>query len=50
MYLVKREVYATNIEQAVKAKGVVYEIQLAEEKYQNEKQKTIGFKKVEKNK
>lgn len=34
LYLVKREVYASSTESAVKSKGRVYEITLADEKYQ----------------
>lgn len=45
LYLVKREVWATSIEKAATAKGTVYEISVAEDRFQNEKQKKVGFKK-----
>ena len=47
LYLVKREVYATSIEQALKQKGKVYEVSLAEDKFQPVVEKPIvGFEKV----
>lgn len=44
MYLVKREVIATSIEKALKAKGHIYEIILAEEKEWPEEKNKVGFK------
>lgn len=46
LYLVKREVYAKDIRAAAIKKGTVYEIVLADERFQpdNEK-KDVGFKK-----
>lgn len=44
MYLVKREVIATTVEKALKAKGHVYEVTLADEKsWPQEKTKKLGF-------
>ena len=44
LFFVKREVFATTIEQAMTGKGIVYEIQTADEKYQPKEEKTlIGF-------
>ena len=44
LYLVKREVIADNIEQAIKGKGKVYEISLANEEYQPKSSVNVGFK------
>lgn len=38
LYLVKREVWATNVEHALVTKGVVYEVVLAEDRLQPENQ------------
>ena len=44
LYLVKREVYAANIQKAAESRGVIYEITLAEDKLQPEdKSETKGF-------
>ena len=44
MYLVKREVIATSAEKAIRAKGVVYEVTLAEDKVQPPEEKPkLGF-------
>jgi len=47
LYLVKREVIATNLKQALTAPGTVYEVSLSEEKNwpQPKKTKPLGFKK-----
>ncbi len=46
LYLVSREVYATNVKQALNKKGVVFAVSLAEEKLQPVDEKKItGFKK-----
>lgn len=46
LYLVKREVVATNIRQAMIAKGIIYEIVVTEQKDWPEiKNKKLGFKK-----
>ena len=45
MYIVKKEVLATNIAQALKAKSTVYSIELAAPEYQPlPKKKPIGIK------
>lgn len=44
LYLVKREVYAISIEKAYRAKGTVYEIQLAADNLQPDDKKPAGFK------
>lgn len=44
MYIVKREVLARSIKDAVTAKGIVYEVSLADEKFQPDSKKPIkGF-------
>lgn len=43
LYLVKREVYASNIKEALTKDGIVYEIQTAGEENQPEENKKIGF-------
>ncbi len=44
MYLVKREVIATSVEQAIRSKGRVYCVELAEEKDWGIKpKKPLGF-------
>lgn len=49
LYLVKREVLATSVIQALRLPGKVYEIQLAEDKFQPEPKKgTPGFDKKKK--
>ncbi len=46
LYLVKREVFATSLRQAMNKGGAIYEIQLAEEKFQpQEEKKPAGFEK-----
>ena len=45
MYIVKREVLATSIEKALTAKGHIFEVVIADDKYQPEDKKDIGFKK-----
>lgn len=46
LYLVKREVLATSVENALKGRGVVYEVQLAADNQQPDKKAPkIGFKK-----
>lgn len=46
LYLVKREVLATSLAKALISKGHVYEIMLAEDKFQPEnKKESLGFKK-----
>ncbi len=45
MYLVKREVFAASLERAIVSRGVVYEVSLADEKFQPvPKKKKLGFK------
>lgn len=39
MWIVKREVFATTIEKAMTAKGRVYAIEIADDRYQPEEQK-----------
>lgn len=43
MYLVKREVIASNIKDAMVKRGRIYCIELAEEKSQPEENKSVGF-------
>ena len=43
LYLVKREVYAYSIKEAVKEDGEIYEIQLADERFQDKKNPNVGF-------
>ncbi len=46
MYLVKREVYAQNIKEAMHKDGEIYSIELAEEKFQDKNSETtevVGF-------
>ena len=43
MYLVRREVMAKNIREAMYKTGKIYSIELAEEKFQPEDQKSVGF-------
>lgn len=46
LYLVSREVLASNIREAINKKGVVYSVTIAEDKYQpenSEKKDKIGF-------
>jgi len=45
MYIVKREVIASSVKEALTAKGHVYEITIAEDKYQPLTYKPIGFTK-----
>lgn len=45
MYLVKYEVIATSLKRAMRTKGVVYEVVVAEEKFWPEEKKKVGFKK-----
>lgn len=46
LYLVKREVLATSIKNAMTAKGIIYEIQTVDDKSQPSlEKKQIGFKK-----
>ena len=45
LFLVKREVLARNIKEAITAKGVIYEIQTVDEKSQPVDEKKIGFEK-----
>lgn len=45
LYLVKYEVRANSISEALKTRGVVYGIELADDKYQPETTKKLGFKK-----
>lgn len=49
LFLVKREVWATNIEKALKGRGCVYEVVETEDKTKdnlppNHKSKKVGFK------
>ena len=44
LYLVKREVVASNVVEAMKNKGTIYEIQLTEEKMWPENKNKVGFK------
>ncbi len=48
LYIVKREVRANSIPEALKGKGKVYEVSLAGDKYQptEEKSDNTGFKKT----
>lgn len=51
MYLVKREVMARNIEEAMKNDGEIYSIELADSRFQPEEKKQkpiIGFSKDKK--
>lgn len=43
LYLVKREVLASSIEQALKSKGKVYEVSLADDSEIKKENKKIGF-------
>lgn len=44
LYLVKREVFATTIKEAMTNDGIIYEISLAEEKFQPASDKPVnGF-------
>jgi len=45
MYLVKKEVIAKNIKEAMYKDGKIYCIELAEEKFQPEDNKEVGFNK-----
>lgn len=46
LYLVSREVLAYSLKEALIQRGTVYEIRLADEKYQPEvEKKEVGFKK-----
>lgn len=47
LYIVKREVRANSIQEAIKNKGEIYEVTLAEDKYQPEKfvSDKLGFRK-----
>jgi len=45
MYLVKREVMAKNIREAMYKPGKIYEIQIAAAEYQPEETKEVGFDK-----
>jgi hypothetical protein len=50
LYLVKREVIATSIKNTLTTKGVVYEVQITDEKmWPDNKKKELGFKQNEKN-
>jgi hypothetical protein len=44
LWIVKREVLATSLEKALKGKGRLYEITEADEKFQPEEKKKLGFK------
>ncbi len=45
LYLVKREVLATSLQQAIRGRGTVYEITTADDKFQPEKPiSKIGLK------
>lgn len=44
MYLVKREVLATDIKKAMRAPGKIYSIELADERHQPTDNKPLGFK------
>ena len=45
LWIVKREVRANSIEEAAKNKGKIYEITIADDKYQPDfEQKELGFK------
>lgn len=44
MYFVKREVVASTITEAMKAKGKIYAIELSDEKMWPEDKANIGFK------
>lgn len=44
MYLVKREVMAKTIEEAMHKDGDIYSIELAEQKLEDEETEVIGFK------
>lgn len=52
LFLVKREVWADNIAEAVTGKGIVYEVTVADEKYQPEDtdKKIKGFEPAQKTK
>lgn len=43
-YLVKREIVATSLEKALKVRGSIYEVVLADEKSWPKPKKTTGFK------
>lgn len=43
MYIVKREVLARNIKEAMTNKGVVYGVEIADEKYQPEYKMKMGL-------
>lgn len=45
MWIVKREVLATSLIKAATGKGKVYSIEEADEKFQPEKKKKVGFNK-----
>jgi hypothetical protein len=47
LWIVKREVWAHDVTEAAKAKGKIYEVTMADEKYQPEewRSKKLGFKK-----
>lgn len=46
MYLVRYEVIATSVKQALRTRGIVSDIQVADEKFwpQNKKTEQLGFK------
>lgn len=47
LYLVKREVYAKSLRGALAGKGSIYEVTLADEKFQPEEpKKEMGFNKI----
>lgn len=50
LYIVKREVWADNIASAAYAKGIIYGIEEADEKFQPEEyiRKRLGFRKKKK--
>ncbi len=50
MYLVKREVIAGSIKEAMVKRGTIYSIEIAEDKFQpDEQKKFLGFKKKDEN-
>lgn len=46
LFLVKREIYAFSMKEALNAHGMIYEIQLADDKFQPDlPKKDLGFQK-----
>lgn len=45
MYFVKREVIATTLDKAIKGRGEIYEVVVADEKYWPEIKEKLGYNK-----